>query len=88
VELVVLALIVRGYFFSDYVFAQETDQLRNALLIIAAALLAPSEPGPARASSSAHGWPEDRRRHRLGAGAKKPVGSSGTPNACRAGQIS
>jgi len=39
-SLVVLALIVRGYFFSDYVFAQETGQFRNALLIIAAALLA------------------------------------------------
>jgi hypothetical protein len=38
--LVVLALVVRGYFFSDYMFSPGTDQFRNALLIIGGALLA------------------------------------------------
>lgn len=39
-NLVVLALILRGFFFSDYSFRPGTGQLRNALLIVLAAVLA------------------------------------------------
>jgi len=39
-SLAVLALIARGFFFSSYAFTPGTDQLRNALLIVAGALLA------------------------------------------------
>jgi len=39
-SLIVLALVVRGFFFSSYAFTPGTDQLRNALLVIAGALVA------------------------------------------------
>jgi len=39
-SLIVLALVTRGFFFSSHAFTPGTDQLRNALLIVAGALLA------------------------------------------------